>query len=454
MGKLKTNNCRVSINNIYSCFDLENNFKSIFIRKGGSLKTLDGLRAIAILYVIIFHSFLAIALVLPEQQFILYLSNFPKWLGFIWQGGLGVDVFFVLSGYLIGSILINEYENTGKINIRRFFLRRLFRLMPVYLLAIAICANLEWQAQFLNTAWANILYLNNFLSFDKTFMNWTWSLAVEAQFYFIFPFFLAAIFFKTKHKIKLLLTLIAAGLAIRGGLLIIDNELFAHHPVFHIFPSLTGFDIHYINKVYINLYTRFTPLVIGVLLATLNSTNLEVNFRQKLQCFFARYKTLSIVLFTFSILGIVFVTMLPLHNLSVDFTPTFKILHILFARLLFSLCIGYILILSLASYNKVLKPLSILLSLPFWYPIAQLSYSIYLLHLLVIPQAFVIVELIFYPEVIEVSLPQLFLTFALTVLISAIIASISFVLIEKPFMNMRRYIEISGSGLTINLNKQ
>ncbi len=450
----KSNSTGVSINSIYSCFDFEKNFKSIFTRRGGSLKTLDGLRAIAILYVILFHSFLAIALILPEQQFVIYLSNFPKWLGFIWQGGLGVDIFFVLSGYLIGSILINEYENTGKINIRRFFLRRLFRLMPIYVLAIVICANLDWQAQFLNTAWANILYLNNFLSFDKTFMNWTWSLAVEAQFYFIFPFFLSVMFFRSKHKVKLLLSLLATGVAIRGALLIIDNELFAHHPALHIFPSLTGFDINYINKVYVNLYTRFTPLVVGVLLATLSSSNLEINFKQKLQAYFAKYKALSALLLVFSVLGVVFIVLIPLHDQSVEFSSIFKICHIIFIRLFFSLCVGYILIISLTSSNKIFRPLTQLLSLPCWHPIAQLSYSIYLFHLLVIPQSFGIVELIFYPGVDEIGVLQLFLTFAVTVLISGIIACITFVIVEKPFINMRRLIKLRDSDFEINFNKR
>lgn len=452
MGKPRTYCNIMSIDNILACFDLEKNIQSIFIRNDNSIKPLDGLRAIAILYVMLFHSFLVIALILPEQQFVSYLANFPKWLSFIWQGGLGVDIFFVLSGYLIGTILIREYAEDGRINVGRFFLRRIFRLMPIYILAIIICANFDWQAQFINTAWANFLYLNNFLSFDETFMNWTWSLAVEAQFYIIFPFFLTAIFFKTKHKIKLLLILLIAGIAVRGGLLIADGELFAKHPALHIFPSLTGFDINYINKVYVNLYTRFTPLVIGVLLATVNSSNPGINFREKLHDFFHKYKITNALLLVLSILGAVAIIMIPLHDQMIEFSPIFKIGHILFARLLFSFFIGYILIVSLATINKTSRSLTYLLSLPIWFPIAQLSYAIYLLHLLVIPQAFGIIELGVYPNTPEIGVIQLFLTFLVTVLISSFIAFISFVLVEKPFMNMRQLLEFGKTNMEINIS--
>ncbi|RYZ66746.1 MAG: acyltransferase, partial [Proteobacteria bacterium] len=75
------------------------------------IRGLDGLRGLAVLAVVVFH--------LGE--------------GFLHGGYLGVDVFFVLSGYLITSILLSEHERTGRIDLRRFWIRRLRRLSPALL---------------------------------------------------------------------------------------------------------------------------------------------------------------------------------------------------------------------------------------------------------------------------------------------------------------------------------
>jgi peptidoglycan/LPS O-acetylase OafA/YrhL len=139
---------------------------------------LDGLRAVAILLVILDHA-----------------GSMP--------GGLiGVDVFFVLSGYLITSILLRELRETGDISLSNFYWRRAMRLFP----ALAILAIFELVRSLFNPHGTQIreavlaasLYLQNF---DNVFqfthaglMGHTWSLATEEQFYLLWPLALPLIF--------------------------------------------------------------------------------------------------------------------------------------------------------------------------------------------------------------------------------------------------------------------
>ena len=90
------------------------------------IPSLDGIRAISVLIVVLGHS--GLEDVVP--------------------GGLGVTIFFFLSGYLITTLMLTEYERTGGINILNFYTRRAFRLMPPLLvtLAIAYCTDIRQVA--------------------------------------------------------------------------------------------------------------------------------------------------------------------------------------------------------------------------------------------------------------------------------------------------------------------
>jgi peptidoglycan/LPS O-acetylase OafA/YrhL len=144
---------------------------------------IEGLRAVAILLVIFSHAGLRV---------------FPS-------GFIGVDVFFVLSGYLITNLLFDEIRTTGRLNLARFYARRARRLLPAaMLLVVAVCLveavviNPLQQYRVLKTAFATILYSSNFYfahmstnyfyrgSAENPLLH-TWSLAVEEQFYLVWP---------------------------------------------------------------------------------------------------------------------------------------------------------------------------------------------------------------------------------------------------------------------------
>ncbi|MEY9932938.1 peptidoglycan/LPS O-acetylase OafA/YrhL [Catenulispora sp. GP43] len=149
------------------------------------IPALDGLRALAVAAVLLYHAGLSRV-----------------------RGGfLGVDVFFVLSGYLITGLLAREYLATGAVALRRFYLRRARRLLPALFVVLAgVCAYVVlWlpgeAAGLRGDATASLFYVTNwwFVAKGQSYFGGTgrpslllhlWSLAVEEQFYVVWPAFL------------------------------------------------------------------------------------------------------------------------------------------------------------------------------------------------------------------------------------------------------------------------
>jgi peptidoglycan/LPS O-acetylase OafA/YrhL len=145
-----------------------------------TIPSLDGWRAISILIVFMGHA----------------------GLGHIVPGGLGVTIFFFLSGFLITTLLLSEYQATETINVKFFYLRRFFRLMPPVTITLAIAYGLTAAGVFRGGATftgfaSQLLYFSNYYLLFYDTGNSTpdgtgifWSLAVEEHFYFIFPWLL------------------------------------------------------------------------------------------------------------------------------------------------------------------------------------------------------------------------------------------------------------------------
>jgi peptidoglycan/LPS O-acetylase OafA/YrhL len=133
------------------------------------ISALDGLRAVACLLVILYH---------------VGIPGFGA-------GWIGVDLFFVLSGYLITQLLIAERESTGRIALARFWARRAGRLYPALLLTVLLCLLLPIRGLRWAHLVAAVLYLGDVLRWLGITMGplgHTWSLAVEEQFYLAWPF--------------------------------------------------------------------------------------------------------------------------------------------------------------------------------------------------------------------------------------------------------------------------
>jgi peptidoglycan/LPS O-acetylase OafA/YrhL len=144
----------------------------------GHIPALDGIRAVAVLLVIIYHA---------EAPFFA-------------DGYLGVDMFFVLSGFLITSILLRDIEETGRIDLWRFYMRRLRRLMPALLCLVilyALLAPAVWpdisRYDHYRDALIAVFYLSDY---SRAFwgipdiLRHSWSLSIEEHYYALWPFIL------------------------------------------------------------------------------------------------------------------------------------------------------------------------------------------------------------------------------------------------------------------------
>lgn len=175
------------------------------------IEGLDGLRGIAVLAVVIYHW--------------MYFF-FPDYFYLLVSGGfIGVDLFFVLSGFLITWLCLLEYERHGGISVPRFYMRRALRLLPalVFLLLVVVVIDLvQGQVREQLLAYFSVLfYFNNWMVYstlqNTAELGHLWSLSVEEQFYILWPLLLLLILGKLQRTVALalLLSIIVAVAAYR-----------------------------------------------------------------------------------------------------------------------------------------------------------------------------------------------------------------------------------------------
>jgi len=181
---------------------------------------LNGLRFFAAFAVILTHLEL-----LKDQQ---HLKNLWKNPFFFNSGGLGVYFFFVLSGFLITYLLLAEQKATGTIGVKEFYLRRVFRIWPVYYLLVVVAFFILPQFEFLHIPW-----LQKFIAEDYWFKFFlyclllpnlalamypaiphagqSWSIGVEEQFYILWPWMVK----KAKNVVRAIVVFTGIVLAIK-----------------------------------------------------------------------------------------------------------------------------------------------------------------------------------------------------------------------------------------------
>jgi peptidoglycan/LPS O-acetylase OafA/YrhL len=161
------------------------------IPKLGYVPQLDGLRALAIGAVLLLHA---------------SVSRFPG-------GWVGVHIFFVLSGYLITSLLLQEWDRSGGIGLGRFWVRRVLRLVPAYWLMLLIfvltyvpTASAAGRPALWHEYWIALTYRTNFMFDQAPHLGFTWTLAMEEQFYLVWPVVLLVLLRRgvSRHKILLI----------------------------------------------------------------------------------------------------------------------------------------------------------------------------------------------------------------------------------------------------------
>lgn len=151
-------------------------------RGGRSIPSLDGLRAVSILLVIFAHSRWFLPPIVTTTSFFKYVVG---------NGTHGVAVFFVISGYLITTLLIREFNKEGTVSLKRFYFRRSLRIFPPFYFYLAVMAVL-WAVRIIPEDWPSFLasLTYTWAYYPKAqgyFITHTWSLSIEEQFYLFWP---------------------------------------------------------------------------------------------------------------------------------------------------------------------------------------------------------------------------------------------------------------------------
>lgn len=188
-------------------------------------ENLDGLRALAILGVLWHHLFDPIEAV-PVTG----------------RGFLGVDLFFVLSGFLIVTLLLREKDRNGRISMRDFYIRRTLRIFPLYFLVVGLVGAAAFifdrgtltREDFLGDLPYLLTYTTDFVSIRTEVLDVTWSLAAEEQFYLVWPWLILAL----THRAALWAAVVGIGLNAGYVCLAEDTHLAIQHTSFA--PMLMG----------------------------------------------------------------------------------------------------------------------------------------------------------------------------------------------------------------------
>jgi peptidoglycan/LPS O-acetylase OafA/YrhL len=217
---------------------------------------LDGLRAISILLVMLSHA----------------------GLGHIVPGGLGVTIFFAISGFLITTQIKDEIGRTGGLDLRRFYLRRALRLAPALLVYIAIMTPL---AMLLGAAiapadvLASLFYVANYWWLYTGYPAGSpfpilWSLSIEEQYYILFPIIMALWLPKPQKLVWPILTLVALALAWRFTL---ATSCGTHAASYLLCGPPPRPDMPDGARIYLATDTRFDCILAGALMALLATSD-------------------------------------------------------------------------------------------------------------------------------------------------------------------------------------
>jgi peptidoglycan/LPS O-acetylase OafA/YrhL len=349
-------------------------------------ESLDGIRALSCLAVIKAHTM--------TRRF------HPRLFG--QTAGFGVDMFFVISGFLIVTLLIRERERYGKVNLRKFYARRAIRIFPIYYILIFTVMALSWFGsrwapgswEFYRVAFPVLLtYTQTFFFVRVGLFYATWSLAMEEQFYLVWP------------TIERLSRQSARWLILTG--MIVINLLLGLGAFDGFFEWI--YNDPKLRLPHYYLGTTFCPILLGVALAYLLHDR---------RTFSLIYHVIGWRWSPYMVLAILFVTteLLPLQLRG---WPRF-VINVLFALLIGSLVVRE------DHYARRLLTLPIMLRL------GVISYGMYLYHTWVIATERVAIR------GLGLSRPPQLMMFVIAAAGTILVAELSYRFIERPLLNLKQ----------------
>lgn len=223
---------------------------------------IDFLKGISVLMVILFHVFFAVFFLFKKDQDKLhqFIQSIPNWMNIVLASDKAVDIFFMLSSFLLSYGLLKAYDKRQTIHFGQFYLHRFFRIYPLFLVALLLYGLADIN-KLLTDGWYSLLFIENIYS--KGIIPVQWSLSIEVQFYLILPF-LVLFLIKRRAPIRWLIALIFLAILVRFFLAYQTPAIYQTH--WYQFTQEVNPAI-YMNTMYYILETRISPLILGVLWA-------------------------------------------------------------------------------------------------------------------------------------------------------------------------------------------
>jgi len=398
-------------------FSLRRNLRALFVPPDTHLRPIDGLRALSILWVMMFHAAWYAGPFVPLPTYAALLDSTPMLP--VWRGDFGVDVFFVISGFLIAGMLIDERQHTGRLELARFYWRRLLRLWPALVVAAVLDVALIGDNS--SMIWANLLYVSNLVPILQAAMGWTWSLAIEEQFYLLCPWLVTGLAVLGPRArwgglagIIAALVLLGAYVVATGPFFAIDSEIAVNR---NFLRWALGFD-----HLYVKPWMRAGPLVVGV------ATAYAFRTPRVMTCLATSGR--AGVAAAVAALG---VAAASTHWPLVAGTPRgVEVGFLAASRTVFAVAVALLLLLSLSQHRSG-RVLGRVLSSRIFYPIAQLAYSAYLVN----PIVCVLIHGRVGPLVWQHRAAPMFLFLPLDVVATLLVACAIHLFVERPFMALR-----------------
>jgi peptidoglycan/LPS O-acetylase OafA/YrhL len=365
------------------------------------LPGLDALRSIAILSVLGYHLY-----VFHD------LGNLPEWLSAtLRQGWMGVDLFFVLSGFLIGAQFLRPYTQARTPALWPFYRDRVFRILPAYfaVLALYLLVPLWRETSQISPAWKFLTMTENIVpdeAISRAFSH-AWSLCVEMHFYLVFPVVVLAMMRRPSWRKTALL---ASGLALLG---LAIRAIIFFACVLPLIQAGRPYGYSFMAFLYYPTYSHCDGLLVGVLLAVLmifRPALWSALTQRGLQCLLAGAVLLGICFWLFA-------------SKWHPATPS-AMAGTIAGPLLLSAAMGLLLV---ASVSR--GPIARIFSIPGCGALSTLAYTLYLVHK----------ELL---HLVDRAFPSLFewnrLAWVAVYLASCLLCSLVLHLaIERPFLQLR-----------------
>lgn len=406
---------------------LRNNLTDLFQQKQGRFQALDGLRAIAIIQVVLFHCLYLNYSTIPAKREAL-LTQMSPWLNWIWQGDKGVDLFFVLSGFLITMLLLREHLNSGKVSITGFFTRRAGRIVPAYvLLLITGWLVAEPNHEYL---WSNLLFINNITHPDSIYLPWSWSITVEVQFYLLFPIIALPAIIHSRRPFTVGVLIVLAALIARQAILYHNYNLVTI-PFYEQVYDPVRFSAWW-REIYIQLYTRAGPIAFGIAAAVIYTF-----YDDRLKAFIEKKPMVTKTTIVLALLISLFAHSVPYHDPTQNYLESIGISANFWLlaqhRNLYALCSAVILLFVLTP-RGYFRSLHTILSSRILGFIAKISYSAYLFHILLLNTVFRQLRNLLPDNIGEPG--WLLLGSVLTIAMTIAAASVIYLVVEKPFIDL------------------